>query len=87
MSIESIESWIQRNSQLGREGRYLQRNWIYFPIDMEYRLKNLSLNMYLLDKKNIVVHEDLNCTFPQDIFCRKVLQEKVYTFQDFRIQL
>jgi hypothetical protein len=69
MDISSIEIWIQQNSQLRREGRYLQRNRIRFPIDMEYRLKNLSSNMSLLDKKNIVVDWDLDYTFLQDIFC------------------
>jgi hypothetical protein len=82
MSIESIEIRIRRNSQLGREGRYLQRNRKHFPIDMEYRLKNLSLNMFLLDKTNTVVDTDLCYTFPQDIFCSQFLQDKAYMFQD-----
>jgi hypothetical protein len=81
MDISSIENWIRRNSQLGRECRYWQRNRIRFPIDMEYRLKNLSLNMFLLDKTNTVVDRDLCYTFPQDIFCSQFLQDKVYTFQ------
>jgi hypothetical protein len=78
MDISSIEIWIQRNSQLSREGRYLQRYQIQFPIDMEYRLKNLSSNMSLLDKENIVVDMDLSYTFPQDICCSKFLQDKLW---------